>query len=134
MRGENRALTRPDQVGEQPCHAVGGRRTWAAFGQPSEGAMSDLLLIDDDPGQLVTQVRQTFPNPGHRIAVARTGAEGVARVHAAPPDVVLLSLRLPDQCGLAVYRQIRGLDGQVPVIFVTESREAKAAKIGRASC
>jgi two-component system nitrogen regulation response regulator GlnG len=89
--------------------------------------MSDLLLIDDDPGQLVAQVRQAFPNPGHRIAVARTGAEGVACVRAAPPDVVLLSLGLPDQCGLAVYRQIRGLDGQVPVIFVTESREARAA-------
>ena len=89
--------------------------------------MSELLLIDDDPGQLVAQVRQAFPAPGHRIAVARTGAEGVARVRAAPPDVVLLSLRLPDQCGLAVYRQIRGLDGQIPVIFVTGSREAKAA-------
>jgi DNA-binding response OmpR family regulator len=41
--------------------------------------------------------------------------------------VVLLSLGLPDQCGLAVYRQIRGLDGQAPVIFVTESRQAKTA-------
>jgi two-component system nitrogen regulation response regulator GlnG len=89
--------------------------------------MSDLLLIDDDPGQLVTQVRQAFPAPDHRIAVARTGAEGVARVRAAPPDVVLLSMGLPDQCGLVTYGQIRGLDGQVPIIFVTGSREAKAA-------
>jgi two-component system nitrogen regulation response regulator GlnG len=89
--------------------------------------MGDLLLIDDDPGQLVTQVRQAFSAPGHRIAVARTGAEGVARVRATLPDVVLLSLRLPDQCGLAVYRQIRGLDGRVPVIFVTGSRKARAA-------
>src|SRR5215469_8505616 len=89
--------------------------------------MSDLLLIDDDPGQLATHVRQAFTAAGHRIAVARTGADGVARVRAAPPDVVLLSLRLPDQCGLAVYRQIRGLDGQVPVIFVTGSREGRAA-------
>jgi two-component system nitrogen regulation response regulator GlnG len=89
--------------------------------------MGDLLLIDDDPGQLVTQVREAFPNSGHHIAVARAGAEGVARVRAAPPDVVLLSLRLPDQCGVALYPQIRGLDGQVPVIFVTGCREAKAA-------
>ena len=89
--------------------------------------MSDLLLIDDDPGQLVAQVRQAFPAPGHRIAVVGTGAEGVARVRAAPPDVVLLSLGLPDQCGLGVYRQIRDLDGQVPVIFVTKCGEAKAA-------
>jgi two-component system nitrogen regulation response regulator GlnG len=89
--------------------------------------MSDLLLIDDDPGQFVTQVRRAFPTPDHRIAVARTGAEGVARVRAAPPDVVLLNLGLPDQCGLAVYRQIRGLDGHLPVIFITGSREAVAA-------
>jgi two-component system nitrogen regulation response regulator GlnG len=100
--------------------------------------MSDLLLIDDMPGQLATQVRQAFHASGHRIAVARTGAEGVACVRAAPPDVVLLNLGLPDQCGLAVYRQIRGLDGQVPVIFVTKSREAEAAieaiKLGAYDC
>jgi DNA-binding NtrC family response regulator len=89
--------------------------------------MSDLLRIDDDPGQLVAQVRQAYPAPGHRIAVAGTGTEGVGRVRAAPPDLVLLSLGLPDQCGLVVNQQIRGLDARVPVIFVTERREAKAA-------
>jgi two-component system nitrogen regulation response regulator GlnG len=89
--------------------------------------MSHLLLIDDDPGQLVTQVRQAFPAPGHRIEVARTGAAGVDHVRAAPPDVVLLNRRLPDQCGLAVYQQVRGLDCRAPVIFVTGSTEAKAA-------
>jgi two-component system nitrogen regulation response regulator GlnG len=88
--------------------------------------MSDLLLIED-PGQLVAQVRQAFPTPGHRIAVVGTGAEGVARVRTAPPDLVLLSLGLPDQCGSGVYRQIRDLDGHLPVIFVTKCREAKAA-------
>jgi two-component system nitrogen regulation response regulator GlnG len=89
--------------------------------------MSYLLLIDDDPEQLVTQVRQAFPAPGNCIEVVRTGAAGVANVRAAPPDVVLLNLRLPDQSGLAVYQQIRGLDGRIPVIFVTGSREAQAA-------
>jgi two-component system nitrogen regulation response regulator GlnG len=88
--------------------------------------MSNLLLIDDDPGLLVMQVHEAFPNPGHCMYVARTGAEGIAHAHAARPDVVLLNLELPDQCGLAVYRQIRGLDGQVPVVFVTESRDASA--------
>src|SRR5260370_35314751 len=94
---------------------------------PEEGAMSYLLLIDDDPGQLVTQVRQAFPAPGHRIEVARTGAAGVAHVRAAPPDVVLLNLRLPDQDGLAVYPQVRGPDGRIPVTFVTGSGRAQAA-------
>jgi two-component system nitrogen regulation response regulator GlnG len=50
----------------------------------------------------------------------------VAHVRAATPDVVLLNLRLSDQRGLAVYQQIRGLDGRIPVTFVTGSREARA--------
>jgi two-component system nitrogen regulation response regulator GlnG len=89
--------------------------------------MNYLLLIDDDPEELLTQVRQVFPSTDHRIEVARTGSAGVVQVRAAMPDVILLNLRLPDQCGLEVYQQIRGLDGRVPVIFVTGSREAQAA-------
>jgi two-component system nitrogen regulation response regulator GlnG len=89
--------------------------------------MSNLLLIDDDAGQLAALVRQAFPTPGHRIEVARTGAAGVAHVRAAPPDVVLLNPQLPDECGLTVYQQLRGLDGRILVIFVAGSREVKAA-------
>jgi hypothetical protein len=45
--------------------------------------MSDLLLIDDDPGPLVTQVHQAFPAPGHFIDVARTGPRELPA--SAPP-------------------------------------------------
>jgi two-component system nitrogen regulation response regulator GlnG len=48
----------------------------------------------------VILVRQAFPAPSHRVAVARTGAEGVAR--EALPDVVLLKVELPDRSGVAV--------------------------------
>jgi two-component system nitrogen regulation response regulator GlnG len=89
--------------------------------------MSYLLLIDDAPDGLVSQVRRALPGTSLRIEVARTGAAGIAQVHAALPDVVLLNLRLPDQCGLAVYQQVRDCAGQVPVIFVTESREPQTA-------
>jgi two-component system nitrogen regulation response regulator GlnG len=89
--------------------------------------MSYLLLMDDDPRDLLTHVRQAFPAPEHHIEVARTGAQGVAQVRAAMPDVVLLNLRLPDQCGLAVYQQIRSLDGRILVIFISGSTEARAA-------
>jgi two-component system nitrogen regulation response regulator GlnG len=89
--------------------------------------MSYLLLIDDGPEQLARQLCQAYPTNRHRLEVARTGADGVARVRAAAPEVVLLNLRLPDQCSLAVCQQIRNLDGRIPVIFVTGNREAQAA-------
>ena len=59
--------------------------------------------------------------------MARTGAEGIRRVGERAPDVVLLDLRLPDQSGLEVYQEIRGLDARIPVIFVTMAKAADAA-------
>ncbi|AWM41641.1 Nitrogen regulation protein NR(I) [Gemmata obscuriglobus] len=89
--------------------------------------MAHVLLIDDDPELLADQVRHAFPPPANRVEVARTGAEGVARVRAERPDAVLLDLRLPDRTGLEVFEEIRALDARVPVVFVTLSKAADAA-------
>src|SRR5437660_8051469 len=89
--------------------------------------MAQLLLIDDNPALIPGQVRQAFPAPAHRVEVAGTGAEGLERIGAGPPDVVLLDLGLPDQSGLEVYRQIRKIDARIPVIFVTMAKSADAA-------
>ena len=89
--------------------------------------MANLLLIDDDPALTPGQLRQAFPAPAHRVEVAGTGAAGLERVRAQPPDVILLDLRLPDQSGLEVYQQIRAIDARIPVIFVTVAKTADAA-------
>jgi DNA-binding NtrC family response regulator len=89
--------------------------------------MDHLLLIDDDPVLIPEQVRQAFPGPRYGVEVAGTGAEGLQRVGARPPDVILLDLRLPDQSGLEVYQQIRKIDARIPVIFVTLAKTADAA-------
>src|SRR4051812_9364909 len=89
--------------------------------------MAHLLLIDDDPALIPEQVRQAFPAPRYRVEVAGTGAEGLQRVGARPPDVILLDLRLPDQSGLEVYQGIRRIDARIPVIFVTMAKTADVA-------
>jgi two-component system nitrogen regulation response regulator GlnG len=89
--------------------------------------MPHLLLIDDDPDLIPEQVRHAFSAPNHRVEVARTGAEGLKRIDAAQPDVVLLDLRLPDMSGLEVYEEIRRIDARIPVIFVTMTKGADAA-------
>ena len=87
--------------------------------------MAHLLLIDDDLDLIAEQVRQAFPR--HRVEAAGTASEGLGRVRAKPPDVILLDLRLPDQSGLEVYQQIRMFDARIPVIFVTLTKSADAA-------
>ena len=61
--------------------------------------MNRLLLIDDDPEIVSDQVARALSSRGIRIEVARTGEEGVRRVAADPPDVILLDVRLPDLSG-----------------------------------
>jgi two-component system nitrogen regulation response regulator GlnG len=92
-----------------------------------EPIMAHLLLIDDDSILIPEQVHQAFPAPRYRVDVAGTGAEGLSRIRAHPPDVILLDLRLPDQSGLDVYRQIRRIDARIPVVFATTAKGADAA-------
>src|SRR5438552_3014992 len=89
--------------------------------------MATLLLIDDDPDLLRDRVSHVLPAPAHRVEIAQTGAEGLKRVAAACPDVILLDLRLPDQSGLDILRQIQRIDRRVPVIMVTVARSADSA-------
>src|SRR4051812_26638115 len=89
--------------------------------------MAHLLLIDDDPALIREQVQLAFPPPAHRVVVAETGTSGIACVRSAPPDAILLDLRLPDQSGLEVHEAIRAIDARIPVIFVTMTKTADAA-------
>ena len=89
--------------------------------------MPSLLLIDDDPAIIPKQLRIAFPPPSHTLEIARTGRHGLALVRVRLPDVVLLDLRLPDQSGLEVFREIRGIDARIPVVFITISTSADAA-------
>jgi len=89
--------------------------------------MATLLLIDDDPDLLSDRVRHVFPAPAHRVEIAQTGAEGLERVAAACPDVILLDLRLPDQSGLDILRRLRQIDARIPVVMVTVARSSDSA-------
>ena len=79
--------------------------------------MANLLLIDDDPDLLPDQVSHVFRAPAHRVEVAHTGTEGLERVAEVRHDVILFDLRLPDQSGLDVLRQLRQIDARIPVVL-----------------
>src|SRR5215467_5126609 len=89
--------------------------------------MAHLLLIDDEPDLLAELVAHLFPAPAHRVEIADSGVAGLERVAAACPDVILLDLRLPDQSGLEILRQLRRIDARVPVIMATVVRSADSA-------
>jgi DNA-binding NtrC family response regulator len=89
--------------------------------------MGHLLLVDDNPDLILAQMNHVFGASHHTIDVARTGEEGVRRVTANAPDVVLLDLRLPDLSGLEVHQRIREIDARIPVLFITAATAAHHA-------
>src|SRR5207253_9214684 len=81
------------------------------------GIHSYLLLIGDDSALLPEQLRRAFPAPTHRVQVASTGKVGLEHVRTCTPDVIVLDVGLPNESGLEVYQQIRGINARIPVIF-----------------
>lgn len=65
----------------------------------------NILVVDDD--QALLQIFGTvLAREGYQVKTAETGAEGLRLALAAPFDVVLLDIHLPDMSGIEILRQI----------------------------
>src|SRR5262249_42254656 len=71
--------------------------------------------------------RRAFQESEMSVTTAETGAEALETVARRRPDVALLDIQLPDMYGLDLFRQIRQIDGQLPVIFLTASGTSDTA-------
>ncbi|MFJ3924583.1 response regulator [Streptomyces sp. NPDC090022] len=79
--------------------------------------MPRVLLIEDDPS-VREGVGLGLRRRGHDVSAAETGEEGLARLAAFRPELVLLDLMLPGINGVQVCRRIRETS-QVPIIMLT---------------
>ncbi len=88
-----------------------------------EDVRRQLLLVEDD-ARVRRALRLALQDEGYAIDEAATAREGLARLDARQPDVVLLDVMLPDADGVAVCRDIRRRF-DVPVIMVTARADSQ---------
>jgi len=90
--------------------------------QPSESPR--LLIVEDDP-DLAEMLMSYFRIHGYEVTSAAWGEEAMRLSQAAPPDLAILDIRLPDIDGYDVCRRLRTQrrTQDVPVIFLTEKRD-----------
>jgi two-component system response regulator RegX3 len=86
-----------------------------------------ILLIEDERA-LREALADALAGEGFAVTQAESGASGLASFRAAPPDLILLDLMLPEMGGIEVCRSIRS-SSPVPIIMVT----AKASETDRIS-
>ena len=85
-----------------------------------------IVVVDDEP-QIRRALRAALQAEGYRVDMAPSGAEALAMVDAAVPDLVILDLGLPDMDGTEVCSRLRA-STQVPII-VLSVREAEREKV-----
>ena len=92
-----------------------------------------LLLIEDDI-EVAQVLADAFEAEGHETAIEYTGEDGLAYLTRERPDAVVLDVGLPAMNGVAVLRQIRSTDPDLPVIimtgFATPDEIAEARRLG----
>lgn len=88
---------------------------------------STILVIDDEP-QIRRVVKNGFQAAGMKVLEAGTGRDGIDRVAAERPDLIILDLGLPDITGADVCREIRKWS-PVPILVLSarHSDEEKVA-------
>jgi len=80
--------------------------------------MPSVLVVEDEP-VLRTQIARALEGAGCEVHLAELAEQALALARSAPPDLVLLDLRLPDRSGLDLLSDLRELDADVPVVLMT---------------
>ncbi len=83
-----------------------------------------LLIIEDDL-DVADMLTAYFRVQGYDVQTANWGEDGVRACQVAPPDLVILDIRLPDIDGYEVARRLRASvrTARIPIIFLTEKRD-----------
>ena len=79
-----------------------------------------ILIIDDEPDTL-TYFSSLLEDNGYATVTAENGAEAIARVKEAAPDLITLDITMPETSGVRCYRELREHDTwrDIPVIMIT---------------
>ncbi len=97
-------------------------------GNGQEGQSSPNILVVDDIPENVQEVVNALSTE-YRVTVATDGIKAIELVgSAAPPDVILLDIKMPGMDGYEVCRRIKttGNGYRIPVIFLSVLNEPEA--------
>src|SRR4249919_348654 len=89
--------------------------------------MKTSVLVVDDELLIRKSLGKVLRSSGYVVDVASTGAEGLEKVGALKPQVMILDMRLPDTDGLSVLRRARELDALLQVIVITAFGDVQTA-------
>ena len=105
------------------------RSTESTGAAPAPAPMTSLLIIEDDDN-ISTAIEQYFSRAGFSVSTAADGIAGIEAAAKNRPDVVVLDLMLPKMDGLAVCKDLRQKNPQMPILMLTAKDEVVDRVLG----
>jgi len=90
-----------------------------AAGVAAAPAPNTSLLIIEDDDNISTAIEEYFSRAGYTVHAAHDGIAGIEAAVKNRPDVVVLDLMLPKMDGLAVCKDLRQKNPQMPILMLT---------------
>lgn len=81
-----------------------------------------ILYVEDEPS-LGRIVKESLESRNFDVAMAIDGKDAVALYLNNKPDICILDIMLPSQDGYTIAKEIRKLNTQIPIIFVTAKNQ-----------
>lgn len=88
------------------------------------------ILIAEDDEHTREALREVLSMEGYEVVTASDGLQAVDFFRATRPDFVCLDVMMPGQNGYEACKQIRRIDEQVPILFLTAKAEEIDAVLG----
>lgn len=79
---------------------------------------SKLLYVEDEPF-LARIVKESLESRNYAVSLADNGSHAVSLFQKIQPDICVLDIMLPGRDGYSIAKDIRQLQADVPIIFVT---------------
>ncbi len=99
----------------------------ARHGDGRDGDARDRILVVDDNPDNVEIIATRLRYRGYEVDSASDGHEALAKIRAAPPDLLLLDVMLPGVDGYEIAKTVKNDDTlpYIPIILVTARAETE---------
>ena len=85
-----------------------------------------ILVVDDDP-DILDALTMILESQDYQVLMARDGIDGLAKLKADKPDLIILDLLMPKMDGFAVCRELQdprwSKYRDIPILILTSVRE-----------
>lgn len=85
----------------------------------------NILVVDDTPANL-RLLSKMLNEQGYKVRAVLSGPQALMAAQAAPPDLILLDIRMPDMDGYEVCHRLKADERtrEIPVLFISALSEA----------